>query len=49
MPKGKKKVEEAPVEESVASPEVVEEHPRNRRKRLAAEAVEPVEAEEVEE
>lgn len=40
----KKKVEEAPVEETVELPEGVEEHPRNRRKRL--EAAPAVEAEE---
>jgi hypothetical protein len=41
-----KKVEEAPVEETVELPEGVEEHPRNRRKRLEAEAAPAVEAEE---
>jgi len=44
----KKKVEEAPVEETVELPEGVEEHPRNRRKRLEEEAV-PMTAEEAEE
>jgi hypothetical protein len=44
----KKKVEEAPVEETVELPEGVEEHPRNRRKRLEAEA-KPMTAAEAEE